>query len=256
MRLELKGICCSYGDQEAVKDAGLEVGDGEFVGLIGPNGSGKSTLLKTVYRALKPDRGSLRLDGKDILSMSYRASASKIAAVGQENELPFEFTVREVVLMGRSPYKRIFDTDTKEDQELVDKALSFLGLSEKADVSFLELSGGEKQRAIIARALVQQPELMVLDEAANHLDISYQIRLFELLKERKLSVLAAMHDLNMAAMYCDRIYVMKDGRIRASGTPKEVLTEDMIHEIYGVRSLVRQGEPDGRVEISFLSGKN
>ena len=152
MRMKIEGLTFSYGDNHAIRDVSLHVNRGEFVGLIGPNGSGKSTVLKNIYRGLTPDKGTITLDGENLLKMSYRKSAQKLAVVGQENDVPFDFMVEEIVAMGRTPHKRMFDLDTAEDKRIVHHALEHLGMEKMAKRNYLHLSGGEKQRVIIARA--------------------------------------------------------------------------------------------------------
>lgn len=252
MRLQIENLSYSYGEKAAVDQVSLGVGAGEFVGLIGPNGSGKSTILKNVYRGLIPDSGKMILDGKDIQTMSYRESALKMAVVGQENEVPFDFTVEEIVSMGRSPHKKLFDIDTPRDKQIVHHALEHLGMEHLAKRSYLHLFGGEKQRVLIARAIAQESDFFVLDEPTNHLDISYQMQIFDFIKRLKVTVLAAIHDLNMAALYCDRLYVLKDGRVTMEGKPEKVLTPQTIYEVYGVRSSVETHPVTGRVSITFL----
>ncbi len=254
MRLEVKDLCYSYGDKNAVRDVSLHVKTGEFVGLIGPNGGGKSTVLKNIYRALRPDCGSIMLDGEDVLLMPYKKSARKMAVVGQENEVPFDFSVEEIVAMGRSPLKRFFDIDTVEDKHMVHHALEHLGMEDMAKRSYKNLSGGEKQRVMLARAVAQESDFFVLDEPTNHLDISYQLEIFDFIKRLGITVLAAIHDLNMAALYCDRIYVLKDGEIVLCGTPEEVLTPENIFKVYGVRSTVARNPQNGKITISYFSG--
>ncbi len=253
-KLQIKDISYSYGDKNAIENISIDVKQGEFVGIIGPNGSGKSTVLKNVYRALTPSSGEILLDGKNILTMPYRKTAQKMAVVGQENDVPFDFTVEEMVAMGRSPRKKLFDIDTAEDKAMVHHALEHLGMEEMAKRSYLNLSGGEKQRVLLARAVAQECDFFVLDEPTNHLDISYQLEIFDFIKRLEITVLAAIHDLNMAALYCDRIYVLKDGKIVFSGTPEAVLTEQNIFDIYGVRSSVSKNPENGKLAISYFSG--
>lgn len=254
MRIKIENLRYSYGGKNAVEDICLHVNNGEFVGLIGPNGSGKSTVLKNIYRALKPDSGSITLDGEDLLTMPYKKSAQKMAVVGQENDVPFDFRVEEIVAMGRSPRKRLFDIDTAEDRHMVHHALEHLGMEDMAKRSYLNLSGGEKQRVLLARAVAQESDFFVLDEPTNHLDISYQLEIFDYIKRLNITVLAAIHDLNMAALYCDRLYVLKDGRIVLSGTPEDVLTAENIFEVYGVHSTVSKNPENGKLAISYFSG--
>lgn len=252
MRLKVDGLTYSYGEKEAIDNVSLQVHRGEFVGLIGPNGSGKSTVLKNVYRGLIPDKGAITLDGEDLLHMPYKKSALKMAVVGQENDVPFDFMVEEIVAMGRSPHKKLFDIDSAEDKRIVYHALEHLGMEKKAKRNYLHLSGGEKQRVIIARAVAQESDFLILDEPTNHLDISYQMQIFDFIKRMDATVLSAIHDLNMAALYCDKIYVLKDGKIVLYGTPDEVLTEENIYEVYGVRSSVTQHPITGKMSITFL----
>lgn len=252
MFLQVKDLSYSYGETEAVEQASIQVDRGEFVGIIGPNGSGKSTLLKTVYRGLVPDRGSITLEGEDLLRMPYKRSALQMAVVGQEHEIPFDFSVGEVVAMGRAPHKRLFDIDTKKDRDIVRHALECLGMEGLAKRSYLQLSGGEKQRVLIARAIAQESGFFVLDEPTNHLDISYQLQIFDLIKGLGVTVLAAIHDLNLASLYCDRLYVMKEGRVIMEGTPGEVLTAQNIYRIYGVQSSVEIHRLTGKTSITFL----
>ncbi len=254
MRIKVENLRYSYSEKNAVRDICLHVNDGEFVGLIGPNGSGKSTVLKNIYRALKPDGGSIMLDGEDLLKMPYKKSAQKMAVVGQENDVPFDFHVDEIVAMGRSPKKKLFDIDTDEDKHMVHHALEHLGMEGMTKRSYLSLSGGEKQRVLLARAVAQESDLFVLDEPTNHLDISYQLEIFDFIKRLNITVLAAIHDLNMAALYCDRLYALKDGKVVLSGTPEEVLTPQNIFNVYGVRSTVFKNPENGKLTISYYSG--
>lgn len=252
MRLQIEGLTFSYGENDAIRDINLCVDKGEFVGLIGPNGSGKSTVLKNVYRALTPDRGCITLDGENLLKMSYRKSALKLAVVGQENDVPFDFMVEEIVAMGRTPHKKMFDVDNAEDKRIVHHALEHLGMENMAKRSYLNLSGGEKQRVIIARAVAQESDFLILDEPTNHLDISYQMQIFDFIKRLNVTVLSAIHDLNMAALYCDRLYVLKEGSIVLQGTPDEVLTPENIYDVYGVRSSVEKHPITGKLSIAYL----
>ncbi len=252
MRLQTKNLTFSYGEKEAVKNVSLHVNEGEFVGLIGPNGSGKSTILKNIYRGLLPDSGTITLDGENLLTMPYKKSALKMAVVGQENEVPFDFLVEEIVAMGRSPHKKLFDIDSPHDKEIVHHALEHLGMENMAKRSYLHLSGGEKQRVLIARAIAQESDFFILDEPTNHLDISYQMQIFDFIKRLNVTVLSAIHDLNMAALYCDRIYILKDGMIVLHGTPEEILTPENIFNIYGVRSSVEKHPVTGKMSITYL----
>ncbi|MDD3277489.1 MAG: ABC transporter ATP-binding protein [Lachnospiraceae bacterium] len=251
MKIEAEKICLSYGTDEILKEVSLYAENQEFIGLIGPNGSGKSTLLKCIYRVLEPNLGCVFLDDKPVKDMNYKSSAKKMAVVAQHNYYNFDFSVREVVLMGRSPHKKAMERDNAQDYALVEQALKEVGMSAFANRSFSTLSGGEQQRVILARALAQQTPCLILDEPTNHLDITHQLQLLRIVKNLDVSIVAAIHDLNIAAMFCDRIYVLKDGEIVGSGTPKEVLTRKLIREIYQVDSEIVT-DSQGQMHILFV----
>ena len=234
IQIEARQLRASLGGSEILKGIDFEAETGKFTGIIGPNGSGKSTLLRCIYRTLAPDGGAVYLDGRELSRYPVRESAKRIAVVAQHNYYNFDFSVREVVLMGRASYKRALDRDGPADYRIVEEALERVGMSGFADRSFSTLSGGEQQRIILARALAQQTPCLILDEPTNHLDIKYQLQLLDIVKSLGCTVISALHDLNLAAMYCDRLYVMKDGRIAASGAPQEILTAGFIREIYEV----------------------
>ncbi|ENK1243763.1 ABC transporter ATP-binding protein [Clostridium botulinum] len=238
MKLDIKNINVEFKNKSVVQDACISVKKGEFVGIIGPNGSGKSTLLKTVYRIYKPKLGTIYLEGKNIFTIPIKDMATKLGVVSQFNHVAFDIKVEDMVLMGRSPHKKMLEKDNEYDYKIVREMLEKVDMIQYAKRSFSTLSGGEKQRVLLARALAQQVELLILDEPTNHLDIKYQIQILNLVKSLGITVLVAIHDLNLAAAYCDRIYVMHKGRIAASGKPKEVLTTKLIKEIYEVDSTV------------------
>ncbi len=235
-----------------IENISFNVNKGEFVGIIGPNGSGKSTILKNVYRALTPVCGKILLEGENLTKMSYKKSAKKMAVVGQEQDLNFDFLVEEIVAMGRNPHKKLFDIDNEKDKEIIKNALVSLGIEDMAERSYLKLSGGEKQRVIIARAIAQESNFLILDEPTNHLDIFYQMQIFELIKILSVTVLAAIHDLNQAALFCDRLIVLKEGRIVLEGTPEEVLTTENIYNIYGVNTTIELNKITNKLNISYI----
>ena len=250
MNLGAQALRAELGGKEILKGLDIRAENGQFVGIIGPNGSGKSTLLRCICRILRPTGGAVYLDGQPALDWSPRESAQKVGVVAQHNYYSFDFTVREVVLMGRSPHKRFLQRDNAEDYRIVRKAIADVGMADFEERSFSTLSGGEQQRIILARALAQQTPCLILDEPTNHLDIKYQLELMDLVKGLGRTVLAAIHDLNIAAMYCDRLYAVKDGRVVAGGTPREVLTEDLIRAVYEVDARVLTDE-DGMLRILY-----
>lgn len=234
MKITTQQLHAVLGNTEILRGIDFEANEGEFVGIIGPNGSGKSTLLRCLYRVLTPSEGAVFLDGKELSSYRVKESAQKLAVVAQHNYYNFEFSVQDVVMMGRAPHKRALDRDTAEDYQIMRQSLKAVGMQEFKERSFSTLSGGEQQRIILARALAQQTPCLILDEPTNHLDIKYQLWLMDIVKNLDCTVISAVHDLNIAAMYCDRLYAMKQGKLIAQGTPHELLTPDLIRELYEV----------------------
>ncbi|WKK26645.1 ABC transporter ATP-binding protein [Streptomyces olivoreticuli] len=236
MRVDIEGLSVEVAGARLVEDIALRAGSGQFVGLVGPNGSGKSTLLRCVYRALRPAAGTVRLDGDDLHALTAREGARRLAALPQESASEFDFTVGEIVAMGRLPHQGAAARASARDGEVCAAALEQVGAAHLADRAFPTLSGGEKQRVLIARALAQQPKVLVLDEPTNHLDIAQQLEVLSLVRGAGLTVLAALHDLNLAATHCDALYVIAGGRIVASGPPDAVLTAGLLAEVFGVRA--------------------
>lgn len=234
MNITAENIKFNVKNNQILKGVSIDCKNKEFIGIIGPNGSGKSTLLKCIYRTLKPTNGCIMLGDKSITSMSIKESAKKLAVVAQHNHYNFDFSVSEVVMMGRSPHKKSLESDTSEDHKIVKESLEKVGMYNLKDRSFSTLSGGEQQRVILARALAQKTECLILDEPTNHLDIKYQLSLLNIVKDSNLTIISAIHDLNIAAMYCDRLFVMKNGEIVGTGKPKELLTKEFIKEIYDI----------------------
>ncbi|POG45711.1 histidinol phosphatase [Streptomyces sp. ZL-24] len=225
---------------------------GATVGLLGPNGSGKSTLLRILAGLLAPDTGTVTLDGDPLTGLGRRTVARRIAVVDQHAVTQVDLSVLDVVRLGRIPHRRAWSAPDRGDEEAVTDALRRTGLTDRAAQSWHTLSGGERQRVQIARALAQQPRELLLDEPTNHLDIQHQLELLALVAALPLTSVVALHDLNLAAMFCDRITVMKAGRVVAGGTPAEVLTEELIEDVYGVRAVVTPDGPEGRPSVRFL----
>lgn len=246
-----KDIRMAFDEKEILKGVTVLVEKHRFVGIIGPNGSGKSTLLKCIYRTLSPSGGAVWLGGDELKSLRPKESARRLAVVAQHNYYNFEFSVEEVVLMGRSPHKKALERDNAEDLRIVAECLRKVGMEAFAKRSFSTLSGGEQQRVILARALAQQTPCLVLDEPTNHLDVTHQLQLMRIVRGLDVTVISAIHDLNIAAAYCDLLYVMKDGQIVGYGTPKEVLTPEFIREIYQVEAEITR-DSRGNMHILFL----
>ena len=236
MDISIQNLEVSFNNTPILNNVNLQIPKNRFVGIIGPNGSGKSTLLKCIYRALKPNSGIVYLNEKNLQEYSIKDSSKKIGVVAQHSDAGFDFTVQEIAMMGRSPHKKALDRDTPTDYQIVSDALKTVGMENFADRKFATLSGGERQRVILARALAQQTECLILDEPTNHLDIKYQLNLMRIVKETGCTVISAIHDLNIAATYCDELYIMSNGKIYAHGRPQIVLTKEVIWDVYGVHA--------------------
>jgi len=243
--VEFEAVSVSVRGRPLIADVSLSVAPGEMLAVVGPNGAGKTTLLRTLYRALRPSAGRVLVDGADVWMLPGKLAARRVAAVLQEATGDFELTVFDMVAMGRTPYKRSFDSDSREDREIIGSALAALDIADLSGAGYGRLSGGQKQRVLIARALAQRTEVIVLDEPTNHLDLRHQHEALGLLRESGATVVAALHDLNLAAAYCDRICVLDGGELVTVGTPVEVLTVDLLADVYGVaaRIAVDAGRP-------------
>lgn len=250
MEIRTDALHVMLGGTEILHGLDFTAGDRSLVGVIGPNGSGKSTLLKCIYRVLKPSEGAVFVDGQPLSEYRVRDSAKKIAVLAQHNFYNFEFTVQDVVLMGRAPHKRALERDSAADFKIVHEAMERVGVAPLRDRLFSTLSGGEQQRVLLARALAQQTPCLILDEPTNHLDIKYQLELLDLVRSLDRTVIAAIHDLNIAAMYCDTIFVMQSGRIVAAGAPRDVLTRSLIRSVYEVDADVFT-DSDGLLRVLF-----
>lgn len=238
MSLRLDHLSVDIAGRRIVTGIDLAVGDQEFAGLVGPNGSGKSTILKAIYRVHRPSTGRVLLDGTDLLSLRPRDAARRVAVVTQEFTSEFDFSVREMVMIGRTPHKRSFDRDTAADRSIVDQAIERVGCGRLAQRRFNTLSGGEKQLILIARALAQEADHVILDEPTSHLDIHHQVEILELVAGLGATVLAALHDLSLAALFCHTIHVLSAGQVVTSGPPGSVLAPETIRRAYGADVLV------------------
>jgi iron complex transport system ATP-binding protein len=247
--LEAREIVAGYRDEVVLSNVSLGVRPGEIVAVVGANGAGKSTLVRVLCGTLVPRSGSVLLAGHDLRAVSRRQVAKKLAVVPQESVVAFGFTVREVVSMGRAPHQSGLLLANQHDLEAVEHALAVCDLTALADRPENELSGGERRRAVIARALAQEPEVLLLDEPAAHLDVRHAVLLYELAKrhaaERGVACIAIMHDLNAVAALADRAVLLKDGVVRASGPIGEVLSADLLEDVFGVPIRIGTDPHDG-----------
>ncbi len=240
--LQVEGLRKSYGDALVLEGIDFAVRQGEFFGILGPNGSGKSTLLKLISGVDKPDSGKLRLDGKPVASYTHKQLSRIVAVLQQESLPPVDFTVREVVEMGRYPYQNWMGAEKGNAGALVDSIVDKLELAGLQDRSLQFLSGGERQRVALGKVMAQQPRLLLLDEPTTYLDIGFQIQMMDSIKawqaEEDLTVVAVLHDLNLASIYCDRMLMLHKGRIRGLGAPSEIVRSELIEEVYGTRAII------------------
>jgi iron complex transport system ATP-binding protein len=242
--LNVNGVECRYGSVKVLEDVSLSVKGGDFVGILGPNGSGKTTLLKSISRTLKPHKGTILLNKTDIYSLKSVDVAKQMAVVPQETSIGFNFSALDIVLMGRNPHMKRFQMESEKDMAVARNVMTLTNIWHLAERPINELSGGEKQRVIIARALAQEPKILLLDEPLTHLDIMNQLEIMDLVKDlcvkEKLVVLAVFHDLNLAARYCDSAIMLKDSKIFAAGGLAEVLTSENIKNVFHVDAIVQK----------------
>jgi len=234
--LEIKNLICGYDSKFFLKDINFKVASGELVGIIGPNGSGKTTLLRAITRVLKPKSGEIFLEETNIWQLPLKELAKTTAVVSQGPETGF-MSVEEFVLLGRIPYYKGFQfLETKSDLETAGRCMKLTDTFKFKDQPMNQLSGGERQLALVARALTQEPDLLLLDEPTAHLDITHQVGILDLIKrlnkELELTVIMVLHDLNLASEYCSRLILINNGRIHRMGRPEEVLTYQIIEEVY------------------------
>lgn len=247
MRLEVKGIHFSYGQRKTLSDVTFTAREGELTSIIGPNGSGKTTLLKCINKILRPHRGAIFLNGRDIAGMEFRELGQRLSYVPQGVTAPFPLTVFDMVLLGRRPYIRW--NVSENDKEITSRILVLLGLEDLSFHYFNELSSGQKQKVVLAQALVQQPELLLLDEPTSNLDIKHQLEvltfLSSLAKKEDISVIMIVHDLNLASRFSDKVILMREGRVHATGSAQEVIVPANVEEVYGVKAIynVDSGKP-------------
>jgi iron complex transport system ATP-binding protein len=253
--IEANSISFRYHEDWVLQDVSFRVEKGEFVGVIGPNGSGKTTLLKILYRLLSPQKGEILFELVPMRKMDRNDIAKRIAVVAQETQLLFPFSVLETVLMGRSPYLGHLMFESEKDLEIAKKAMEWTKVFPFSERPMDELSGGERKRVFIARALAQEPEVILLDEPTANLDIHHQIDFLDLIltlnRERGLTIVMASHDMNIASEFCDRLILLQDGRIYKMGTPDEVITKENIESVYGCEVWIDQNPVSGMPRINL-----
>ncbi|ANM11123.1 MULTISPECIES: ABC transporter ATP-binding protein [unclassified Rhizobium] len=252
MSITIDAVSFAAGDTVIVNGVSLTVEKGKVLGLLGPNGSGKSSLLRLICRLRKVRSGVIRLGEDDIASLSRAALARRIAFVEQQSTTETQLTARDVVRLGRTPHRGLVSPWGAEDDAAVDEALLRVDMRERAGQLWQTLSGGERQRVHIARSLAQAPGELLLDEPTNHLDIQHQLDILRLISKLGITCIVALHDLNLAAMFCDSLAVLQKGEVVAAGAPEEVLTEDMIGRVFGVRAHVQKSAVHGRHHIQYV----
>lgn len=252
--IEVKNIQFSYNTEDVIKDVSFALHQGEFLGIIGPNGAGKSTILRLVCRILTPRLGSVLIFDKNITMIRRKILAQQIAFVPQETYFALNFTVEHILIMGRYPYLGVFQREGRKDIDAVEYALEQADVTKFRKRPINSLSSGERQRVVIARALAQQPKILLLDEPTSHLDLHHQFAIMELLKKLNtlgISIIIVNHDLNLASLYCQRLLLMHEGTIYADGTPKSLINEKTLRDVYGTSvKIIRH--PDRDVPQIFL----
>lgn len=256
LSLTVHGLTLEYETCSILNQLECKIQPGELVALLGANGAGKSTLLRCLSKTISPTTGTIYLDSTDIHKLPNKKLARSMAVVPQESQTDFDFTVEDIVLMGRLPHLSRFQKEGKSDKEQVQKALKMTGVEHLSQRSITTLSGGEKQRVIIARAICQEPEILLFDEPTAGLDIGYQYEILELAtrlnKEKGITVITAIHDLNLAARFFDRFILLSEGKILSAGNAEEVLTPKNINKAYGVNAFVYRQSLDGKLQVNIL----
>lgn len=259
--ISVDNLTGGYGEQTVIKGLSFSIGEGEFLGVIGPNGSGKSTLLRLMSRSLPASSGLIRFKDTDIHAMSLKDYCARISFVSAASSFSgFAFSVWDFVLMGRMPHLKRFEKETVTDFAAAQESLRLTATLELKDKAIDELSAGERQRVIIARALCQQPQLLFLDEPTSHLDIGHQIQILDLLRrlnrEKNITIVMVIHDLNLAAEYCNRLMFLNEGKIFQDGAPQDVLTYQNVEKIYKTLVVVKTNPMSSRPYIILVSGNN
>ncbi|MCE8024426.1 MULTISPECIES: ABC transporter ATP-binding protein [Halomonadaceae] len=252
MSIKADNLVWKIGGKTVINGVSFEAEPGKMLGLLGPNGSGKTSLLRLLTRLKRPHAGRVMLDDRDLSKFRRRAIAQRVAFIEQHATTNANLKVEDVVKLGRFPHRSMFSGWSREDDAAVSEALERTGMSAKRHDAWQSLSGGEKQRTHLARALAQSPKELILDEPTNHLDVQHQIGLLRLVSSLPITSIIALHDLNHAAMFCDRLIVMQAGKVVAAGVPEEVLTRDLLREVFSVEAHVETSPHHARPHIHFL----
>lgn len=230
-KIEVNNLNYIINDKKILERIDLSVSGEKFIGILGPNGSGKTTFLKHIYRTIPVGSGKIFINDSDINALSYKDSSKLMTVMKQENQTDFDYTILEMVMMGRAPHRKFYEKDTYEDFEKAKKALEYVGLHDRMKDSFRLLSGGEKQRVLLARSITQDVDFFLLDEPTNNLDLYYQWKIIRLIKNLDKTVIAILHEINLAFRFCDYIYVIHEGKVHSCGHPDEVITKKMLKEV-------------------------
>jgi iron complex transport system ATP-binding protein len=250
--IEINNISFSF-EQEVLKDININIERGKFYTILGPNGSGKTTLLRILSKSLSTEKGEIFIDEKKLTQMKTKVLAKEMAVVSQSTEIEFDFSVQDIVLMGRTPHISRFCSESENDIKITMKAMKMTNTWELRNKSINALSGGERQRVVVARAIAQETGIILLDEPISHLDIHHQIEIMNQLKQlnqnKKITIIAVLHDLNIAAAYGDHMILMHDCGVYKEGVPEEVLTENIIKEVYGLSVYITKNPKTGKTFI-------
>lgn len=251
--LSFSHAAVGYGEKLVLRDVSFQITKGEYVALIGSNGTGKSTLIKCVSGLLPLEGGEMQICGKDLRRLKARERARMVAVVPQSYYVDYGFTVEDIVMMGRNPYIDLRHRESKKDREIAERAMELTKTTQFRDRLYNELSGGERQRVILARAITQQPQIILLDEPTSALDLHHQIEVMELIRDlnekEQITVMAVLHDINLASRFCSRIVILKDGKVKADGTPQEVINRDEMEALYDMKLFVKNNPLLGKPEI-------
>jgi iron complex transport system ATP-binding protein len=256
VKLSVNGVCFSYGNKDVLSNIDLDAREGEIIGILGPNGSGKTTLLKCLNRSLSPKAGTVLIEDRDYKEMTRREIATRMGTVPQSANVNFPFTALDIVLMGRTPELKRFESESKRDLEIVQEAMVLTNTEHLASRPMDQLSGGERQRVIIARALAQKPKIMLLDEPTLHLDVNHQLDILDLItglaRTEKLTVIFVTHDLALAARYCDKLILMQKGKIVSAGDVMDALTPANLRRVFGIEASVYFDERIGAHSVAII----